>query len=148
MEKVLETIEQIRVQAHSEIELVKSIEALDDFRVKFLARKGLIAEVFDTLKIISSEERPAVGKLLNELRNSVQSLFENRKSALEKRKQSVRVAVDLTLPGRPQWIGSQHPITQTLDEIKRIFVGMGFGIATGPDIEDDYHNFEALNFPP
>ena len=147
-EKILETIEDIRRRAHSRIEEVKSIDDLDAFRIEFLARKGLIAEVFDALKTIAPEDRPAVGKSVNDLRNSIQALFDSRKIVLEKGSQTSTPAIDLTLPGRPQWIGSQHPITQTLDEIKRIFVGMGFSIATGPDIEDDYHNFEALNFPP
>jgi len=145
---MLEKIENNKRSALVEIQSIQNLEQLDNYRVKYLARKGSVAELFDYLPTISTEERPKIGKLLNELRNEVQSLFNEKKQAIELGVKQKKDFLDLTLPGRLPWIGSQHPLTQTLDEIKRIFFRMGFGIATGPEIEDDYHNFEALNFPP
>jgi phenylalanyl-tRNA synthetase alpha chain len=143
-----DSIEEIRQNALQEIEAAMSPEELDHVRVKYLSRKGSISGLFDRLKDVPPQERPVMGKELNELRTVVQGKFDEKKSAIEEStKQSVSV-MDLTLPGRKPWVGSNHPITKTLDEIKRIFVGMGFDIADGPEIEDDYHNFEALNFPP
>lgn len=144
-----EKIARVKDQFISEIELVRSEQELENIRIKFLARKGLIAELFDGLKIIPEGERPQLGKLLNEFRTFAQSTFEDRKKGLgsEGRKAAAR-PVDLSYPGRKRWIGSKHPVTQTMEEIVRIFSSMGFEVALGPEIEDDYHNFEALNFPP
>ncbi|MBI1805917.1 MAG: phenylalanine--tRNA ligase subunit alpha [Ignavibacteria bacterium] len=143
-----EKIQELRRLASMEIAAVQDLEDLDNFRIKFLARKGFIAELFDELRSIPSEDRPSSGKALNELRLFVQTLFDQRKRQLGSGSTKRKEMLDLTLPGRARWVGSQHPLTQTLDEIKRIFFRMGFSIATGPEIEDDYHNFEALNFPP
>ncbi len=143
---MIQMIERLRLQARDEIALASDGGGLDAFRIKFLGRKGLIGQLFDSLKDLPADARPETGKLLNELRSYVQSLLDERKASL--RPAENRAELDLTLPGRPALTGSLHPITKTLDEIKRIFTGMGFSIATGPEIEDDYHNFEALNFPP
>jgi phenylalanyl-tRNA synthetase alpha chain len=140
--------DQIKQSALSKLDTVRSLQELEVFRNEYLARKGSIAGLFDELKSLPAEERPSVGKTLNELRAFIQSKFDEKKTTLESKAISHEPVVDLTLPGRPRWVGSKHPLTQTLDEIKRIFFGMGFRIATGPEIEDDYHNFEALNFPP
>ncbi len=145
---MLETITTIKQTALNELEGVRDVQSLDAFRINFLARKGKIAELFDNLKVVSSDQRPAVGKALNELRVLVQTKFDEKKTALEQSSQKHTAQIDLSLPGRKHWVGSKHPLMQTLDEIKRIFLGMGFQVETGPEIEDDYHNFEALNFPP
>ncbi len=144
---MLDKIEQTRQQVLAEIEQVKTSQDFEAFRIKFLARKGLIAELFDSLKSAAPQDRPALGKALNELRALAQAKFEEKKSALAIPRAEQREFLDLTLPGRKRWIGTKHPVTKTLEEIKRIFIGMGFTIATGPEIEDDYYNFEALNFP-
>ena len=144
---MIDRIEKIREAATSEI-TAANLDELDTLRIKFLARNGLIGALFDELKSVPAGERPLLGKKMNELRTDVQSLYDRRKEVLEQASGPGEKAVDLTLPGRRSWTGSRHPITQTLDEIKRIFFGMGFRIAVGPEIEDDYHNFEALNFPP
>lgn len=137
----------IRSQAGTEIATISTEPQLEEFRIKYLARKGLVASLFERLKNVDAADKPAIGKQLNELRAYVQSLFDTKRESLSKpAKQEVQI--DLTLPGRRRFRGSIHPLTQTLNEIKAIFVSMGFGIAEGPDIEDDYHNFEALNFPP
>jgi len=145
---MLDRIERIRLSALEALGAVKNLQELENVRVRFLARKGEIAEQFDRLKDVPPEERPPLGKALNELRTSVQSAFEQKKAGLENANPREQASIDFTLPGHKQWMGSKHPITQTLDEIKRIFTRMGFTVATGPEIEDDYHNFEALNFPP
>ncbi len=142
-----EKIEELKRLAEVEIADCKSLNDLESFRIKYLARKGSIAEYFDALKNLSPEERPTVGKLLNELRSNTQRLFDEKKKLLELSVSIETEIIDITLPGRRSWIGSLHPITQTLNEIKNIFFRMGFDVIIGPEIEDEYHNFEALNFP-
>ncbi len=144
---MLNKIEKIKQSAIDDIQTIRSLSDLDNYRIKYLARKGLVADLFDELRNVSTGERPHIGKIANELRNQVQSLFDEKKQNLESNVKQEQKGLDLTLPGRLRWVGTQHPLTQTLDEIKRIFFRMGFGVATGPEIEDDYHNFEALNFP-
>jgi phenylalanyl-tRNA synthetase alpha chain len=138
----------LRAEAENAIRAVTDARGLDEFRVAYLARKGAIAALFDRLRTVPAQDRPALGKLLNELRAAVQQMHDEKAAALGRTGASRTPAVDLSLPGRRGFIGTKHPLTQTLDEIKAIFISMGFGIADGPEIEDDYHNFEALNFPP
>ncbi|MBI5464372.1 MAG: phenylalanine--tRNA ligase subunit alpha [Ignavibacteriales bacterium] len=141
-------IEEIRKQFTAEIEAIQSLDQLEQLRIKFLARKGSIAELFDALKNASPDQKPVMGKLLNELRSLAQAAFDAAKSRLEQAAQPQEAPFDVTLPGRYVPLGTKHPIVQTLDEYKRIFVGMGFSIVTGPEIENDYYNFDALNFAP
>jgi len=145
---MLDEIEQLKQQILSDIERLSGPHELEDFRIRYLARKGRIGQLFDRLKEVSPGERPAVGKALNELRALSQARYDEKKRAIEAQKPRAEVALDLTLPGRRGWVGSKHPVTQTWEQIRKVFVGMGFSIATGPEIEDDYHNFEAVNFPP
>ena len=140
-------ISSLRAEAENSIQTVTDTRGLDEFRVRFLARKGTIAALFDRLKTVPADDRPLLGKQLNELRAAVQQMHDEKSAALRGAVAAPAQALDLTLPGRKGIIGTRHPLTQTLDEIKAIFVSMGFGIADGPEIEDDYHNFEALNFP-
>jgi phenylalanyl-tRNA synthetase alpha chain len=140
-------ITEVRNEAVTALAAVQSAEQLEQFRIRYLARKGRIALLFEGLKGIPPADKPALGKALNELRTHVQQLFEERQHALAARAER-SAGPDLTMPGRRPFPGSVHPITRTLDEIKTIFRSMGFGIADGPEIEDDYHNFGALNFPP
>jgi phenylalanyl-tRNA synthetase alpha chain len=145
---MLKKIEEARKHIHHDLHTLKSSEDADQFRIKYLSRKGILAALFDDMKSVAAKDRPAYGKELNELRQHTQKSFAEKKAALEKPgKKKEESHLDLSLPGRRHWIGTRHPLTQTLDEIKRIFFRMGFSIATGPEIEDDYHNFEALNFP-
>ncbi len=143
-----DTIESVKQAALNELATVTDAQLLDQVRIKFLARKGQIAELFDRMKNAPPDQRPALGKALNEMRKEVEALFEEKKNQLEQKGKKRATSLDLTLPGLRPWIGSRHPLTQTLDEIKRIFQQMGFQVETGPEIEDDYHNFGALNFPP
>ncbi len=138
----------LRMRAEAEIGTARDAGDLEAFRVAFLARKGSINSLFEQLKSVPPEQKPARGKELNELRSHVQRLFDERSALLAAHAGGGKASIDLTLPGRGRARGTKHPITATIDEITRIFVSMGFGIADGPEIEDDYHNFEALNFPP
>jgi phenylalanyl-tRNA synthetase alpha chain len=141
-------VDAVREEALSAIDAASTIEELDQVRIRYLTRKGTIAQLFDNMKTLSAEERPLAGKKLNGLRSVVQQRFDDKKILLESHAVSDEPEIDLTLPGRTRWVGSKHPITKTLQDIEKIFIGMGFRIATGPEIEDDYHNFSALNFPP
>ncbi len=140
-------IADIRSRAETDIARVTTDAELEEFRIKYLARKGTIAELFDRLKTLEASQKPLLGKALNELRTHVQGLYDHRRESRTEAP-SQDIDVDLSLPGRNKFQGSVHPLMQTLNEIKSIFVSMGFGVADGPEIEDDYHNFEALNFPP
>jgi phenylalanyl-tRNA synthetase alpha chain len=143
-----ELIEIIRAQAVAEIEAARSSEDLDRIRLTYFVRKGKIAELFDQLRTVPPAEKPLVGKLLNELRNTVQNAFDARQTVVGVAAKGKTDYIDLTIPGRLRPVGTKHPVTQTLDEMKRIFMNLGFSVADGPEAEDDYHNFGALNFPP
>jgi phenylalanyl-tRNA synthetase alpha chain len=143
-----EEAEHIQQEFLAELSQAADLQQLDRVRVKFLSRKGRIADLFDALQNVSAAEKPAFGKLLNELRHSAQSQFDERKSAFDAKTVPQKNIFDATLPGRPVPVGTKHPITQVMEEMKRIFIGMGFSVESGPEIESDYYNFEALNFPP
>jgi phenylalanyl-tRNA synthetase alpha chain len=144
---MLDQIAALRRQAEEDLAAATDRAALDTFRNTYLARKGKIAELFDALRTVPADQKPLLGKHLNALRTDMQTLFDQR-SAGATEELRPPPSFDLTLPGRRLFTGSKHPLTQVLDEIKAIFVSMGFGIADGPEIEDDYHNFGALNFAP
>jgi phenylalanyl-tRNA synthetase alpha chain len=141
-----EQIAALHSQAEEALAAASDLTALEEFRVAFLARKGKVAELFDALRDAPPDQKPALGKDLNALRTSLQKALDTRLLLLS-REPSRQVHFDLSLPGRKGFQGSCHPLTGVLNEIKAIFVSMGFGIADGPEIEDDKHNFEALNFP-
>jgi phenylalanyl-tRNA synthetase alpha chain len=144
---MLDQIAALRRQAEEDLAAADDKAALETFRVTYLARKGKIAELFDALRTAPADQKPLLGKELNLLRTGIQTLFDQRLAATAEVAQRTPT-LDLSLPGRRLHAGSKHPLTQVLDEIKSVFVSMGFGIADGPEIEDDYHNFGALNFPP
>ncbi len=141
-------IDDVRSSALREISEAGDRSALDGVRVKYLARKGHIAALFEELSSVPPDQKPAAGKALNLLRREIQAAFDARLGQAAHPEGRRIDRTDLTLPGKQKWVGSRHPLTQTLDEIRGIFRRMGFAVATGPEIEDDYHNFEALNFPP
>ncbi len=142
-----EKIKKVASEFQSDISKAESINELEDFRIKYLSRNGLVSSLFDELKNVSKEDKPRYGKLLNSLRNEVTNEFNNLKEKIESKSQSFDEQVDLSLPDFALNIGSKHILTQTLDEIKSIFKGMGFSVFEGPELESDYNNFEALNFP-
>jgi phenylalanyl-tRNA synthetase alpha chain len=141
-------IEKIKADFNQEIGKADTATELEQIRIKYLSRNGIITRLFDELKSISVEDKPVFGKLLNNLRSETTELFSNRKSSIESEQSSDKVGIDLTLPGKNVKIGSRHILTQTLFEIKSIFKGLGFSVYDGPELESDYYNFEALNFPP
>jgi phenylalanyl-tRNA synthetase alpha chain len=141
-------INKVRVAFDNELSRAVNEDELEQVRVKFLSRNGAIAQLFEEMKSVPAAEKPALGKLLNTLKNVAQGAFDERKKTLSQSQEQQTSSIDLTLPGRPKPIGTKHPLTQTMDEIKKIFMTMGFSVATGPEIETDYYNFGALNFPP
>lgn len=121
-------------------------DAVESFRLKFTSKKGAITELFEEMKKISVEEKKRIGKVLNELKQSAEAKLSSLQESLENNQQS-STDVDLTLPSIPNKIGSLHPLTLTRNRIIEIFERLGFNVADGPEIEDDWHNFTALNFP-
>lgn len=124
----------------------KSEEAVENFRLKFVSRKGAITELFEELKKVSVEEKRKLGKVLNELKQSAEAKLTALRENLETTQTSA-ADIDLTLPTIPNKIGTLHPLTLTKNRIVEIFERLGFNVADGPEIEDDWHNFSALNFP-
>jgi phenylalanyl-tRNA synthetase alpha chain len=141
-------IERIKKEFDEEIEKASTTTELEQVRIKYLSRNGTVTRLFDELKSVPTEQKPIFGKLLNTLRNEVTESFSNKKLLLESDEVADSPEIDLTLPGKTIRIGSRHILTQTLFEIKSIFKGLGFSVYDGPELESDYYNFEALNFPP
>lgn len=128
---------------------VNNFDELEAFRLEFLSRNGRIQTMFKKMGNVPKEDRAAVGKAMNESKKLAESIFEEAKAAFEVSTAKDQNAVDdITLTPPPYPLGSLHPLTQTLEEMKSIFYRLGFTIADGPEIEDDFHNFTALNFPP
>lgn len=121
-------------------------EELENFRLKFISRNGLLSRLFDELKNVSKEEKPLVGKKLNEVKKLAEGKFNEHKESLEN-SQAGREEIDLTLPGRKFTVGSEHIIKQTLDEFVKIFREIGFKVTDGPELEEEFYNFDALNTP-
>ncbi len=143
-----QSIKSLRDKAEASAGSIASVDDLEKYRIEFLARKGSVGQLFEELKSVPPELKPNYGKQLNELRAFVDSLHQSAKEKIESAASGEKKFIDLTLPGRVPAMGTRHPITQTLEDITAIFTAMGFGTVDGPEIEDDYHNFEALNFPP
>jgi phenylalanyl-tRNA synthetase alpha chain len=137
-------------EAEQAIEQATDLQTLDQVRVQYLGKKGVLTEQLKQLGKLPPEERPAAGQAINVAKKKVQSAIEDRKESLQSSKLQAQLAaetIDVTLPGRGQETGGPHPVRRTLDRIERLFAQMGFEVAHGPEIEDDYHNFEALNIP-
>ncbi|HSL88742.1 MAG TPA: phenylalanine--tRNA ligase subunit alpha [Ignavibacteriaceae bacterium] len=125
----------------------RSTADLEQIRIKFLSRNGLLSQLFDKLKDIPKEQKPLAGKSLNLLRNELTEKFDLKQEEFKLLSDDQKSQIDLTLPGYQYRIGGKHILTQTLDEIKSIFKRLGFSVYEGPEVESDYYNFEALNFP-
>ena len=144
------TLAELEQQALSEVDAAADLQALDDVRVRYLGKKGLLTGQLKQLGKLPAGERPAAGQAINKAKQAVQQAIEARKAELQDAALAARLAqetVDVTLPGRGQPPGGLHPVTRTLQRIETLFAGMGFEVVEGPEIEDDYHNFEALNIP-
>lgn len=144
---MLEEIKTLQVEINGELDNIKNSNGLDDFKLKYLVKKGKIQALFDRMKEVPKEDKPIVGKNLNIMRKEAESRFKEISDSMNEEKESVS-DIDLSLPGRKDFSGRYHPVLQIVDEMTDIFRSMGFSVAEGPEIEDGYHNFDALNFPP
>ena len=145
-----EQLEQIRAEAAASIESAASLQELDAVRVKYLGKKGELTAVLKTMGKLSPEERPKVGQMANEVRELITADLEKCNELLKAAQQEMKLkaeTIDVTLPGTKVEIGHKHPLSIVLDEVKEIFLGMGFEVVGGPEVEWDYYNFEALNIP-
>ena len=145
-----EKLQSIKEQAMREIQASDVPEKLNDVRVKFLGKKGELTAVLKGMKDVAPEERPKVGQLVNETRAAIEALMEETKQKMEAaiREEKLRQEViDVTLPSRKNMVGHRHPNTIALEEVERIFVGMGYEVMEGPEVEYDLYNFEKLNIP-
>ena len=143
-------LEAIAKQALEELKGAQDLKVLDAVRVKYLGKKGELTAILKQMGKLSAEERPVIGQLANQVRADIEQMLEQTKTDLEAKALDIRLAgetLDVTLPGQKKPLGKKHPLTIVLDELKEIVVGMGFEIATGPEVELDYYNFEALNIP-
>lgn len=128
----------------------KDLSTLNDVRVAILGKKGALTAVLKSMKDVSPEDRPLVGQLVNETRESIEQMLEETKAKLEAEALSLRLkeeVIDVTLPAKKNQVGHRHPNTIALEEVERIFTGMGYEVVEGPEVEYDYYNFEALNIP-
>ena len=145
-----ETLDRVRDAALAALAAATSEQQLDDVRVRFLGRKGELTLVVRQMRDVPPEERPAMGVVLNQIKDELEDRITQALAALRAAERAHRAAherVDVTLPGNRRQPGSLHPLTQVMDELVEVFGSLGFSVAEGPDIEDDYHNFEALNIP-
>ncbi len=146
----MQSLEELKVQALEAINGADDGAALEQLRVDYLGKKGQLTGLLKGLGKLSAEERPKAGALINDVKQELQLLINARKQSLESAALSARLAdeaIDVTLPGRDVDPGGLHPITRTIERIEAFFGGLGFETMEGPEIEDDYHNFEALNIP-
>ena len=147
MEQQLKSLKQEAIEAFAEAD---SVLKLNELRVKYLGKKGSLTTILRGLGALSPEERPRVGQMVNEVRAELETALNEKNDSLKKAELLERLAnekIDVTLPGRINPIGHQHPLTLTLNRIKEVFLNMGFTVAEGPEVEQDHFNFEALNLP-
>ncbi len=146
----LEDLDQMLEQAMSRLETAGDAQELEQLRVEYLGKKGLFTSQMKMLGKLPAEERPAAGQAVNQAREQFQSRLQARRQAFEQAALNERLrseTIDVTLPGRGNAPGGLHPVTRTLERVEAYFTRIGFTVETGPEIEDDYHNFEALNIP-
>ncbi len=146
-----EELERLRVEAVTAICAARDLATLDAVRVRYLGRKGALTSILRGLGALPPDERPAIGRISNEVREAIEQALASRREELARSELEARLsaeAVDVTLPGRRRRPGSAHLISQVVEEITAVFVGLGYGVAEGPEVELDYYNFTALNHPP
>ena len=146
----MENLEALTQQALAAVSDAQDVAALDQVRVQFLGKKGEITSLMKNLGTVAPEDRPKMGAVINEAKDQVENAISARKQLLETAALDAKLAaetIDITLPGRAMQEGSLHPVTRTLERIEAFFAGAGYEVAEGPEVEDDFHNFEALNIP-
>jgi len=148
---LLEQLQELNTVAVNAIAQTDSLEELEQLRVKYLGKKGELSQILRGMGKLSAQERPAVGSQANVVKEEVQTKLEQRKQDLQQAKIEAQIkaeALDVTMPGVNRPLGRVHPLNGVIDRVLDIFVGLGYTVATGPQIETDYYNFEALNTPP
>ncbi|MCI1964561.1 MAG: phenylalanine--tRNA ligase subunit alpha [Oscillospiraceae bacterium] len=145
-----EQLENLRKKAEEELKGTKDRQGLEGLRIKYLGKKGELTAILKQMRSLSAQERPVIGQFANELRSLLEKELTDRAAELHEAETALRLKmeeIDVTMPGKRHTLGHRHPLTLELNEIKEIFVGMGFDIVSGPEVEYDYYNFEALNMP-
>lgn len=145
-----EKLAKIKADAISMIEKSQTLDELNDVRVSQLGKKGALTEILKSMKDVAPEDRPKVGQLVNETRAEIEKVLEESKAKLEALVREAKIkaeTIDVTLPAKKANVGHVHPNVIALDEVERIFIGMGYEVVEGPEVEKDYYNFEALNIP-
>jgi len=145
-----EALNSIKENARNELAAAGDLKALEALKVKYLGKKGELTSILKQMGKLSAEERPVIGQLANEVREDIEQFIKDRQSQLKSvqlEEQLKSETLDVTVPGRVKPLGKKHPMYTVLDEVKEIFLGMGFDVAEGPEVETDYYCFEALNMP-
>ncbi len=145
-----EKLEQIKAEALKQIEGSQALDKLNEIRVNYLGKKGELTAVLKSLKDVAPEDRPKVGQMVNETRAEIEKVLDDAKKKMEAAVREAKLkseVIDVTLPAKKNNVGHRHPNTIALEEVERIFVGMGYEVVEGPEVEKDYYNFEALNIP-
>lgn len=145
-----EKLSKIKSDASALLANANELDSLEEIRIKYLGKKGELTAVLKEMGALSAEERPIIGALANEIRNYLTDEIEAKKSELKSKLQEKKLqeeVIDVTMPGKKQEIGVLHPLTKVANEFRDIFIGLGFEVAEGPEVEYDYYNFEALNIP-
>ena len=145
-----EKLMEIKENALKSLEEANSTSSLDEVRVKYLGKKGELTTILRSMGGLSKEERPIVGKLVNEIKAELEAKIEEVAKAIKEKEREAKLAsevIDISLPGRKKVIGKRHPLELTLKSMEDIFISMGFTVEEGPEVELDYYNFEALNIP-
>lgn len=140
----------IKIHAEKELSSAASMQELDNLRVKYLGKKGELTSILRGMGALSPEERPVIGQIANEVRSFLENMIDTAREELLKKERAQRLekeVIDITMPGKRKILGKRHPLSIVLDEINEVFIGMGYEIAEGPEVELDYYNFEALNIP-
>lgn len=146
-----EQLERLKSEALSALEQAADLTAVESIRVRFLGKKGEITAILKQMGSLSAEERPVIGQLANQIRADIEEALERRAGIIEKEELAQRLvqeSLDVTIPGTPAVVGHRHPMSIVLDEAKDIFIGMGFSIAEGPEVELSVYDFDKLNIPP
>ncbi|MBD3920115.1 phenylalanine--tRNA ligase subunit alpha [Paenibacillus sp. PR3] len=145
-----ERLEALRVEALQELQQVAGQQQLNDLRVKYLGKKGALTEILRGMGGLSAEERPIIGQVGNEVRAAIEAVIEEKQEAYRQEETAARLreeTIDVSLPGHALPTGAVHPLNKVVTEIEDIFIGLGYSVAEGPEVETDYFNFEALNLP-
>ena len=143
-------LKELQEEALKAIAASESVKELNVIRVAYLGKKGPITEVLKGMGKLSAEERPKMGALVNVIRDEITSHIEEKQTMLEEAEVQKKIAsetIDITLPGRPVAVGNHHSLTRVIEEVEDLFIGMGYTVEEGPEVEVDYYNFEALNLP-